>query len=313
MPLTVDPTPVQQIFPSKPAARFEGIAYSADGSVLAAATADTDAVLMFRRGADGAFAGLPFCILEGLAYPHDVAFSDARLGHAIAVAQRGGVVAMFEARPDGSYRAEPVSQVSGETSQLSHSDGVAFVPGGRHVAVCNLLTNAVTFYALRSRAPLSYSTEPELVLSHPDMLGPDGLCFSPCGRWLATANHGGGSLTFFRRRRTPGWLAYSHPATLIDPDFRYPHSVAFTDGGHLAVTNAGMNYVNLFRFSGGFLNRRPALTPVAKFSVGEEQTFREVNAENKMEGGPKGIAIHRNEIAVCSPQIGIKIFRFSEN
>jgi hypothetical protein len=51
MPFTISPTPLQQILPSKPAARFEGLAYSADGSVLAAATADTNAALLFRRGA----------------------------------------------------------------------------------------------------------------------------------------------------------------------------------------------------------------------------------------------------------------------
>lgn len=313
MPFSISPTPVQQILPSQPGARFEGLAYSADGSVLAAATADTNAALLFRRGADGKLAEQPFCVLEGLIYPHDLCFSGAVLGNAIAVAQRHGALALFEGRADGTYSARPVSQLSGAGAKLVWSDGVAFMPGTDYLAACNLTANAVTFYRLRSRTPLAYSSEPELVLTHPDMFNPDGLCFSVDGRWLAVANHGNGTVTFFRRRRTGGRLSFSRPATLRHPDFRYPHSVAFTDGGHIAVTNAGANYLNVFRFSGGFLNRRPALTEAAKIAVNDDGAFHQINAHNKMEGGPKGVAIHGREMAVCSPEIGIKIYRFSEN
>lgn len=312
MPFSISPTPIQQILPAQPAARFEGLAYSADGSVLAAATADTNAALLFRRGADGKLGGQPFCVLEGLIYPHDVAFSDAALGNAIAVAQRHGALALFEGRADGSYAARPVSELSGAGSQLAWSDGVAFMPGSEYLAACNLTANAVTFYALRSRAPLSFSAAPELVLTHPDMVNPDGLGFSADGRWLAVANHGGGTLTFFRRRRGGG-LRFSRPATIAHADFRYPHSVAFTSGGHIAVTNAGANYLNVFRFSGGLLGRRPALTLAAKLAINDDGAFREINAHNKMEGGPKGVAIHGREIAVCSPEIGIKVYGFSES
>lgn len=313
MPFTIDPTPVQQILPAQSAARFEGVAYSADGSVLAAATADTNAALLFRRDADGKLSEQPFCVLEGLVYPHDVAFSDERLGHAIAVAQRHGALALFEGRADGTYDARPVSQLSGAGAKLVWSDGVAFMPGTEYLAACNLTANAVTFYRLRSRAPLVFSSQPELVLTHPDMFNPDGLGFSADGRWLAVANHGNGTVTFFRRRRTGGRLSFSRPATIAHPDFRYPHSVAFTAGGHIAVTNAGANYLNVFRFSGGFLGRRPVLTPAAKLVINDDGAFRQINAHNKMEGGPKGVAIHGREIAVCSPEIGIKIYRFSED
>jgi hypothetical protein len=46
--------------------------------------------------------------------------------------------------------------------------------------------------------------------------------------------------------------------------------------------------------------------------VNDEDAFREVNAGNKMEGGPKGIATHGNTIAVSSPEIGIKLYSFRE-
>jgi type IV secretory pathway TrbD component len=51
---------------------------------------------------------------------------------------------------------------------------------------------------------------------------------------------------------------------------------------------------------------------VIQETVGSEPIFREINSENKMEGGPKGIAIHNDTLAVCSPQYGVKIYRFSE-
>ena len=44
-----------------------------------------------------------------------------------------------------------------------------------------------------------------------------------------------------------------------------------------------------------------------------DDIFKEVNARNKMEGGPKGVAIHKNSLAVCSPEYGVKIYSFHEN
>ena len=44
----------------------------------------------------------------------------------------------------------------------------------------------------------------------------------------------------------------------------------------------------------------------------EDKEFMEVNTANKMEGGPKGVAIHDDKLAVCSPQIGVKIYTFRE-
>ena len=54
-------------------------------------------------------------------------------------------------------------------------------------------------------------------------------------------------------------------------------------------------------------------TPVLQKIIGPESIFKEVNARNKMEGGPKGIAIHQNSLAICSPEHGIKIYSFSEH
>ena len=99
-----------------------------------------------------------------------------------------------------------------------------------------------------------------------------------------------------------------------DPGLRYPHSVAFTPKtNHLVVTNAGANYFSVYRPKRRNFKTRWSQSPVLQRTVGPDDTFKEVNALNKMEGGPKGVAIHENSLAVCSPEHGIKIYSFREN
>ena len=52
---------------------------------------------------------------------------------------------------------------------------------------------------------------------------------------------------------------------------------------------------------------------VAQITVGPDPLFKEVNMRNKMEGGPKGVAIHGSSLAICSPEHGIKIYSFREH
>lgn len=82
---------------------------------------------------------------------------------------------------------------------------------------------------------------------------------------------------------------------------------------HLVVTNAGANYFNIYPPKKRLFRMRWSATPVLQKIVGPEDIFKEVNARNKMEGGPKGIAIHQTSLAICSPEHGIKIYSFSEH
>jgi hypothetical protein len=110
------------------------------------------------------------------------------------------------------------------------------------------------------------------------------------------------------RRKAPTYGP--EPFAIIgDPDLRYTHSVAFTKGGHLIATSAGANYFSVYKMRGWPWQ---AIKPqrVLRQAVADEKVFREVNVPNKMEGGPKGLAIHDRTLAVCSPEIGIKIFSF---
>jgi hypothetical protein len=97
-------------------------------------------------------------------------------------------------------------------------------------------------------------------------------------------------------------------AVIADPAFRYPHSLAFSAANHLVVTNAGANFFSVF--APAQIDGRMQWVPLpdGQRVVGSETGFRAINAANKMEGGPKGVAIHGDTLAVCSPQHGVLVY-----
>lgn len=313
---------VQRIGPPSDSERFEGVAFSPGGSVLAIATADTNAILLFRRAQDGQFEERPYSSICGtaskLSYPHDVSFSPFGNRDLLAVAQRTGAIAVFRRNwENDAYGEEPILEIKGEHSKLSCSDGVAFAPPNYdYLAACNLASSTISFYRRTSLYPLQFAQRPEFELTHPAMFRPDGLAFSQCGRWLATANHGANSVTVFERRNRlfcRGKLRYGPEpvSTIKDDKLRYPHSVAFTPrAGHLIVTNAGGNYFTVYEPTSGLIRRRWSDRHSLKQPVGNEECFRLVNSTNQMEGGPKGVATSGNELALCSPEFGIEIYAY---
>jgi hypothetical protein len=313
----VEQEAIQVLSPKFPGQRFEGIAFSPSGAILGVATADTDAVLLFRRQANGRFDDEPYQRIEGLSYPHDVSFAKCGDHGLLAIAQRGGSICVLrENVGEHTYGPDPVCVIDGPESRLHQPDGVAFVPPDNdYLAACNLTAGSIGFYRRTSQMPPRFNSTPAFELSHSTVFQPDGLAFSSCGRWLATANHGGHSVSVFERRMAAdGALRYGpEPAAVIaDPTLRHPHSVAFTDHGHLVATNAGANYFSVYRTRQRSFFRAELEQPesVHRQTVNDEAAFREVNSQNKMEGGPKGIAIHSRTLAICSPEIGIKIYSF---
>ncbi len=314
-----DPATVQNLRPEGKLERFEGLAFSTSGDTLGVATADTNAVLLYRRTATGAFEDSPYFRLGGLDYPHDLSFSKSGSSELLAVAQRTGALALFQSNGNG-YDSDPVFEISGADAKLTHSDGVSFVPPfNDYLAACNLGSSSISFYPRVSLSPIRFAQKPDFELTHSSMFYPDGLAFSQCGRWLAIANHGNGSVSIFQRSNkllAGGRLRYGpEPITVIeDKSLRYPHSVAFTPRtNHLIVTNAGGNFLSVYEPQRSHFGLRWSQTSSAQKTVADEGVFRAVNAENKMEGGPKGLAVHGNSIAVCSPEIGIKIYSFQES
>jgi hypothetical protein len=105
-----------------------------------------------------------------------------------------------------------------------------------------------------------------------------------------------------------------HPVTIIkNARLRHPHSVAFTPStNHLVVTNAGANYFTVYAPEQRRLGMRWSQDPLVQVIAHDDEVFKAVNMAEKTEGGPKGIAVSKNTLAVCSPQIGIKIYSFRE-
>ena len=316
--LEAEPACIQRIVPPGRDERFEGVAFSPSGETLAIATSESNSVLLFRRKADDRFDETPFQVI-GLKYPHDLSFSNGDGGELLAVAQRDGAIAVYARYGSSEYDPTPAFEISGPRSKLAFSDAVAFMPpDDRYLAACNLELGTVSFFPARSGWPPALARTPELEFKHPSIHHPDGLAFSACGNWLATANHGGHTVTVFRCRT--GLFARRrmhlspHPVAIIkDPLLRHPHSVAFTPAtNHLVVTNAGANYFTVYAPEQRRLGTRWPQNPVAQVIAHDDAEFKAVNTANKMEGGPKGVAINKNTLAVCSPQIGIKIYSFRE-
>jgi DNA-binding beta-propeller fold protein YncE len=315
---------IQTIRPPGASERCEGIAFSSSGGIMAVASPDTGTVFFFRRTVGGLFEDTPYWRICGadsqLNYPHDVSFSHSGEPELLAVAQRAGAITLYAKNPDDdSYGPTPVFDIRGSKTRLSYSDGVAFLPpDDAYLAVCNLEHCTISFYRRTSRSPLSFKTKPSFELRHRSLADPDGLAFSGCGRWLAVANHGQHSVSIFRRRNrllSGGRLRYGpSPITVIeDPGLRHPHSVAFSpETNRLVVTNAGANYFSVFAPTGHDSRMRWSRSPALQKTMGPEAAFHAVNARNQMEGGPKGIAIHRSTLAICSPEHGVKLYSLRE-
>jgi len=312
---------VQSLAPPNTLQRFEGIAFSPSGNTLAVATSDTNTIFLYRRKPNGPFEEAPSSSINGpassLNYPHDLTFSLFADSELLAVANRTGSICIYQRNETtGVYRAEPVFEIRGRKAKLDFSDGVAFVrPNDEYLAACNLSASRITFYRRTAGLAVGFTLEPEFELKHRSICSPDGLAFSQCGTWLAIANHGTHTVSVYQRQsRGPEYGP--EPVTIIrdDSGLRYPHSVAFTPKtNHLAVTNAGANYFSVYRPEHDWsYTTRWSQSPVLRQTVGPNSIFQQVNARNKMEGGPKGIAVHQNKLAVCSPQHGIKIYSFVE-
>jgi DNA-binding beta-propeller fold protein YncE len=306
---------IQTIVPPEPgAAQCEGVAFSVSGGVLAVAASGTGAVLLYRRDDKGLFEATPSLRLDGLSYPHDAAFAVCGDTEVLAVVQRERGVALFQSGI-GDADFKPVAGVSGEKSGLDYSDGVTFLGAdARYLAVLNFKPGSVSFFRRVARRPLRFDLRPRRVMMHANIKNPDGLAVSPCGSYLAVANHGQHTAAVFKRRAHLFGLGAPEfgpePVTVIaDPQFRHPHSVAFLpDSNDLVVTNAGANFFAIYpaELTAGGL--RWAELPAIRIPLWEQEQFERVNSGNDQEGGPKGVAVHGDTIAIASPEVGVAIF-----
>lgn len=299
---------------------MEGVTIDPDGSQIAVVLSDCAVVQIYRRAAAELTVPVtPYYVLpadnSGLRYPHDVDFSpDARL---LAVADRECMVMIYAKRDrDGGYGPEPVCQITGEISGLAFSDAVAFIPpDGAVLAACNLTSNKITFYRRKHADVQGFENAPFYELQGGEIYKPDGLAISRNGKWLAVANHGRHSISVFRRNNNNnGEFSFELESVIKDRSIRYAHSVAFTPRhNHLLLTNAGANYVNIYRTN---VSKDGHTTwtnvPSQQLLTGNDIEFSKINARNKMEGGPKGIAVDGRTIALCRPESGLSLYAYTE-
>jgi DNA-binding beta-propeller fold protein YncE len=317
--------PIQNLAPPDNLQRFEGIAFSPSGNTIGVATLDTNTVFLFRRKPDGLFEDAPYSSIHGsrskLNNPHDLSFSLSGETELLAVAQRSGSICIYQKHQTTSdYSTDPVFEIRGREAKLNFPDGVAFVPpDDGYLAACNLKTSTITFYRNTSGLSVGFELKPVFRLKERSLYRPDGLTFSQCGTWLAVANHGNHTVSIYERRRivcSGQEVQYGpRPVTIIrDPGLRHPHSVAFTPKtNHLVVTNSGANYFSVYQPERHVAEMRWSQSPVLQPILGPDSIFNQINSRSKMEGGPKGIAIHKNTLAICSPEYGIRIYSFREN
>ncbi|MGO9360472.1 MAG: beta-propeller fold lactonase family protein [Xanthobacteraceae bacterium] len=308
------PVKIQTIDPPEANAFFEGVTFSASGGILAVAASGTGAVLLYRRGDDGLFEASPCLRLGGLEYPHDVAFASCGGTQVLAVVQRERGVALFQSGV-GDTDFKLVGSIAGEKSGLAFSDGVTFLGAdARDLAVLSFRPGSVSFFRLAAARPLRFRPRPRRVLRQRNISNPDGIAISRGGDYLAVANHGQHTVAVFKRRKHLFGLGDPdfgpEPVTVLDdPQFRHPHSVAFLpDSNDLIVTNAGANFFGIYPAVPTEAGLRWAPLPTVRVPLWEQERFERVNSANAMEGGPKGVAVHGDTIAVASPEIGVVIF-----
>jgi DNA-binding beta-propeller fold protein YncE len=316
---------IQTLMVTNTQLKIEGLAFSPDGQILGATIPDTNTVLLFRRKPDGRFDDLPLCTLcgpdAGLNFPHDLSFCQVNGTELLAVAERTNAISIFEGNvTTRAFAAKPVFRIKGPQTGLDFSDAAAFVPPGHtQLAACNYSRHRISFFEKKPGSSAAFSLKPSYELRDSSLRGPDGLAFSASGTWLAVANHSNHTVSLYRRwrgLRTLGrWRYGPKPVTIIrDSHLRYPHSVAFTPSeNHLVATNSGANFFNVYATVKDHSGKITwAQTPVFRHQVADEDTFKRAFDENPAEGGPKGLAIHGNHLAVCNATYGIKIFTFRE-
>ena len=320
----LQPRMVQRIVIPNQDLRMEGVAFREDGNVMGTALSDGNAVLLYRKDENGeAFEELPFCRLvlntDSLNYPHDLAFSLNDAGRYLAVALRSGGLAIYERADDGlNYHTEPIQVLDTRTSKLQYTDGVCFLPpSGEVMAVCNTATDELILFRKNTDdKAYSFGEWPIQAVWGDSIYHPDGIASTACGKYVAIANHHANNVAIFAVDPETTKLVREPIKVITDSSLKYPHSVQFTPKhNHLLVTCAGVNYINVYRAEQSETGSALQWSEIADqhLYLGFDELFAEVNAENDQEGGPKGLSLSRDLMAVCRAETGLTLYPYQEN
>ena len=82
-------------------------------------------------------------------------------------------------------------------------------------------------------------------------------------------------------------------------------------GRHLAVSNAGGRTVSVYRRAEGTQPPAWSEEPVLELDACDPVEFEAANRFDRREGGSKGVAFGTDCLGVCSPLIGLRVYRVS--
>jgi hypothetical protein len=223
-------------------------------------------------------------------HPHGICFLDEQT---LAVANRSGQVHIVDAPlPQTAHDQHWVADrktLRGGAKQLVHTPGsvaaIAQDDGSFEVAVCNNSAHHVTRHVVR-RQGNHVEVGREGVLLEAGLDIPDGICYSPSGRWMAVSSHN--THDVFVYERTPALDRHSAPDGVLR-NVLCPHGVRFTaDEQFILVADASARYVNVYRReAAGWQGVRD---PWSVFPVMSREVFVRGRL-NPQEGGPKGIDV----------------------
>lgn len=320
--LDADDANVQHVKVSSPADHFEGIAFSRSGKVIAIAAAGAGAIFLYRRQDDGHFEDTPFHRITGreaaLKYPHDVSFATVGNREYLASTERRGTISLWAAYPrTAQENSLPTLTIGGPDAAAGYYDSISSYPGAEgYLAAGNFADDSVNFFRLIADPAIGCSSRPQSVFRSPYLCAPDGIAFSACGAWLACSNHFNHTVSVFQLQSPAtedrGPVFDPVPVMMIrDPGIRFPHSLAFCPGTNdIAVTSAGSPYVNVYAAIADRQMPRWSSTSVHRFLFCPVDIFEPINSESPRQGGGKGIAIHGDALAICSPEMGFKIYKY---
>jgi 6-phosphogluconolactonase (cycloisomerase 2 family) len=225
----------------------ESVAFSADGSKVAAAQASSNAVAVFTVGAGGVLTAAPGSPFPTGAGPYSVAFGPTGV---LAVGdESGSAVSMFTVASNGVPTAVTGSPFS--TGANTYPASVAFSPYGGLLATANNANSTLGIFSVSASGALTQvSGSPYAVGS-----SPYAVAFSPSGGLVATINNQGYNVSAFSVAADGTLTPTQGSPYAIGASGSNPTWLTFGNAnGLLAVADNIANKVSMFQITPGPAN-----------------------------------------------------------
>lgn len=279
--------------------RTEDLAFSPDNRKLAIAAYSQNKVLMLDVAISTSLNQSKILISdcyeilsEDLNLPHGITWIDNKT---LVVGNRFGqtiVLALPDMQAGQKQLKLAALQILPTASDNKHHshDCVAIHPIGQdlyEVLVCSNNGNYVSSHILDGAD--SFSVIAESILLDHKIQTPDGVAFSPDGRWIAVSNHTNQSVYIYENVKSLN--PASEPCAVL-PGITYPHGITFSGCAQfLLVTAAGDPYIYVYHNPSNKWHGE--YQPFTKFKSLDDETFKRGHYYEQ-EGGSKGICFAHN-------------------